>query len=277
MSKKILFPTDFSQASKNAFIYALQLADSIHAEVITLHVYQVPQANFVNAAEYLHEIYDVTELSNFENYKDQVPALRDIAAANNLSHIKISHVLLSGNLVQEIKKITTKEKFDFVVMGTKGGSSLEETFFGTNATKVMSDVNAVVLVIPKDCQYKPIQKMLFLTQYKNEDTLSFQIMLSLAETFNAAVDCLQIVSKEKQNKANCMEEWKEMTKGKEVAFLTIEGEDTEGLILSFIESHTIDMIAMHVYHKTFFEKLFETSLSKKLAFHINIPVVAISE
>lgn len=277
MSKKILFPTDFSQASKNAFIYALQLADSIHAEVITLHVYQVPQANFVNAAEYLHEIYDVTELSNFENYKDQVPALRDIAAANNLSHIKISHVLLSGNLVQEIKKITTKEKFDFVVMGTKGGSSLEETFFGTNATKVMSDVNAVVLVIPKDCQYKPIQKMLFLTQYKNEDTLSFQIMLSLAETFNAAVDCLQIVSKEKQNKANCMEEWKEMTKGKEVAFLTIEGEDTEGLILSFIESHTIDIIAMHVYHKTFFEKLFETSLSKKLAFHINIPVVAISE
>ncbi|WP_188050624.1 universal stress protein [Flavobacterium sp. GP15] len=277
MSKKILFPTDFSQASKNAFIYALQLADSIHAEVITLHVYQVPQANFVNAAEYLHEIYDVTELSNFENYKDQVPALRDIAAANNLSHIKISHVLLSGNLVQEIKKITTNEKFDFVVMGTKGGSSLEETFFGTNATKVMSDVNAVVLVIPKDCQYKPIQKMLFLTQYKNEDTLSFQIMLSLAETFNAAVDCLQIVSKEKQNKANCMEEWKEMTKGKEVAFLTIEGEDTEGLILSFIESHTIDMIAMHVYHKTFFEKLFETSLSKKLAFHINIPVVAIPE
>ncbi|MCK8142382.1 universal stress protein [Flavobacterium sp. I-SCBP12n] len=277
MSKKILFPTDFSQASKNAFIYALQLADSIHAEVITLHVYQVPQANFVNAAEYLHEIYDVTELSNFENYKDQVPSLRDIAAANNLSHIKISHILLSGNLVQEIKKITTNEKFDFVVMGTKGGSSLEETFFGTNATKVMSDVNAVVLVIPKDCQYKPIQKMLFLTQYKTEDTLSFQIMLSLAETFNAAVDCLQIVSKEKQNKVNCMEEWKEMTKDKEVAFLTIEGEDTEGLILSFIESHTIDMIAMHVYHKTFFEKLFETSLSKKLAFHINIPVVAIPE
>ncbi|MDZ4331458.1 MAG: universal stress protein, partial [Flavobacterium sp.] len=37
--KKILFPTDFSEVSKNAFIYALKLADSIDAEIITMHVY----------------------------------------------------------------------------------------------------------------------------------------------------------------------------------------------------------------------------------------------
>ena len=77
--KKILFPTDFSEVSKNAFIYALKLADSIDAEIITMHVYQLPQANYVNVSEYLHEIYDVTELSNFENYKDEIPILSHIA------------------------------------------------------------------------------------------------------------------------------------------------------------------------------------------------------
>jgi hypothetical protein len=37
------------------------------------------------------------------------------------------------------------------------------------------------------------------------------------------------------------------------------------------------MIAMHVYHKNFFEKLFQISLSKKLAFHVNVPILAIHE
>jgi hypothetical protein len=49
-------------------------------------------------------MYNVTELSNFENYKDEVPVLRKIAEENNLTHIKISHVLILGNLVPEIKK-----------------------------------------------------------------------------------------------------------------------------------------------------------------------------
>ena len=39
--KKILFPTDFSDVSKNAFIYALKLADSINAEIITMHVVSI--------------------------------------------------------------------------------------------------------------------------------------------------------------------------------------------------------------------------------------------
>lgn len=40
--KKILFPTDFSDNSNNAFVYALKLAEKLQAEVITLHVYQFP-------------------------------------------------------------------------------------------------------------------------------------------------------------------------------------------------------------------------------------------
>lgn len=277
MSKKILFPTDFSDASKNAFIYALKLADSIQAEVVTMHVYQMPQANYVNVSEYLLEIYGVTELGNFENYKDEVPVLRKIAEENGLSHIKMSHALVLGNLVQEIREATQRENFDFVVMGTKGGTSIKQTFFGTNANNVMNDVKALVLVIPEHCQFEPIQNILFLTQYKVEDTASFNTVLSLSEIFNATVDCLSIVSSDKQIKADCKKDWEELIIDEDVCFHTMEGEDTEGIILNFIDLHNINLIAMHVYHKNFFEKLFETSLSKKLAFHINVPILAIHE
>ncbi|TDE00298.1 universal stress protein [Flavobacterium sandaracinum] len=273
--KKILFPTDFSDVSKNAFIYALQLAESINAEIVTMHVYQLPQANYVNVSEYLHEIYDVTELSNFENYKDEVPVLRKIAEANNLGHIKISHALILGNLVPEIKKITENENFDFVVMGTKGATGLKETFFGTVATKVMNDVNALVLIIPEHCLYQPINKMLFLTEYKSEDTATFSTVLSLSDIFKAPIDCLRVGTSQGGILNDCRSDWKVLMEHKEVVFHSIEGDDVEGIILNFIALHKINLIAMHVYHRNFFEKLFEISLAKKLAFHINVPILGI--
>ncbi|MDI5896338.1 universal stress protein [Flavobacterium algoritolerans] len=275
--KKILFPTDFSEVSKNAFIYALKLADSIDAEIITMHVYQLPQANYVNVSEYLHEIYDVTELSNFENYKDEVPILRHIAEENNLGKVKISHVLILGNLIDEIQKITKHENIDFIVMGTKGATGLKETFLGTVATKVMNDVKAVVLAIPERCKYQPIKNLLFITEYKPEDIESFIRVMALAKVFQAHIDCLRVEPPHRENKNDYMKDWNDLIKNHNIALHSISGDDVEGIILNFMDLHKINMIAMHVYHKNFFQKLFEISLSKKLAFHVNVPILAIHE
>ena len=275
--KKILFPTDFSYVSNNAFIYALKLADSINAEIITMHVYHLPQANYINVSEYLHEIYDVTELSNFENYKDEVPVLRRIAEENNLDHVKISHVLILGNLIEEIHKITNHEYIDFIVMGTKGATGLKETFLGTVAIKVMNDVKAVVLAIPEHCKYKQIKNLLFITEYQADDTQSFLKVKALAKVFQAHIDCLRVKPQNREDENNNMRNWEELIDNLNIKLHSVTGNDAEGIILNFIDSHKINMIAMHVHHKNFFEKLFEISLSKKLAFHINIPILAIHE
>ena len=275
--KKILFPTDFSEVSNNAFIYALRLAESINAEIVTMHVYQLPEVNYVNVAEYLYEVYDVTELSSFENYKDEVPVLRTIAEANNLGHIKISHALILGNVVSEIKKITENENFDFVVMGTKGATSLKETFLGTITTKVMNDVKTVVLAIPEHCKYEPIEKVLFITEYKPEERASFLKAMNFAKTFQAHIDCLHVEPTQHQVNNDFINDWNEMIKDKDILSHSIKGDDVEGIILYFIDLHKINLIAMHVKHRSFFEKLFKISLSKKLAFHINVPILAIHE
>lgn len=275
--KKILFPTDFSNVSNNAFIYALKLADSINAEIITMHVYHLPQANYINVSEYLHEIYDVTELSNFENYKDEVPVLRKIAEENNLDHVKISHVLILGNLIEEIQKITKHENIDFIVMGTKGATGLKETFLGTIATKVMNDVKAVVLAIPERCKYEPVKNLLFITEYQSDDMQSFLKVKALAKVFQAHIDCLRVVPQHREDYGNDMRNWEELIDNHNIKLHSVTGNDVEGIILNFIDSHKINMIAMHVHHRNFFEKLFEISLSKKLAFHINIPILAIHE
>lgn len=275
--KKILFPTDFSEASINAFIYALKLADSIKGEIITLHVYDLPQLGYSNVPGVLNEIYDLIELGNFENYKDQVPFLRRIAEENNMEHIKISNVLDTGNLINIIVKIVRDEDIDYVVMGTKGATSLKETFLGTATTKVMNATNAIVFAIPENCKYKQIKKILFLTKYNFEDIKVLKKVIEFAAVFEAHIDCLHVKSPHQKDNDTFKEEWQIIAKDQDITLHTISNDDVEGIILEFIDLNKIDMITMHVYHKNFLKKLFQVSLSKKLAFHVNIPILAIPE
>ena len=275
--KKILFPTDFSEASINAFIYALKLADSIKGEIITLHVYDLPQVGYSNVPGVLNEIYDLIELGSFENYKDQVPFLRRIAEQNNMEHIKISNVLDTGNLINRIIKIVEDEAIDYVVMGTKGATSLKETFLGTATTKVMNATTAVVFAIPENCKYNEIKKILFLTKYNFEDIKVLKKVIEFAGVFEAHIDCLHVKSPHQKGNDTFKEEWQKMAKDQDITLHTISNDDVEGIILEFIDLNKIDMITMHIYHKNFFKKLFQVSLSKKLAFHVNIPILAIPE
>ena len=275
--KKILFPIDFSTASINAFLYALKLADSIKGEIITLHIYDLPQVDYITVTASLNEIYDIAELGNFENYKDEIPLLRNIAEQNNLGHVKMSNVLDHGILVDKVLKMINTEGIDYVVMGTKGATGLKETFLGTATTKVMNNSKTIVFAIPEHCKYHAIKKILFLTKYNYEDIKTVKKVIEFAKVFDAHIDCLHVKPSHATDNDVFMEEWKRISQDQDISLHTIRKDDVEGVVLDFIELHKINMITMHVYHKNFFEKLFQISLSKKLAFHVNIPLLAIPE
>jgi len=48
--KRILFPTDFSEAANHAFIYALEIAKAFQLPLTVLHVYQLPDISSVPPA-----------------------------------------------------------------------------------------------------------------------------------------------------------------------------------------------------------------------------------
>ncbi|WP_309641499.1 universal stress protein [Flavobacterium sp.] len=273
--KKILFPTDFSDISKNAFLFALHLAKKIHAEIITLHVYDYPQMNYMDVPVYLPEIYEVTDLNNFENYKGHVPVLRAIAEAHQLEDIKISNVLENGDLISAIHELTKKENIDYIVMGTKGATGLAATFLGSVTQKVMNASHVAVIAIPENCSYQPTNRILFTTSYQTEEIEILKNVLALAKVFHAHVDCLYVRPKNEDVDDSIIEHWKKMFPTKVATFHNIGSDDFEGTILDFIELHHTDMLAVTTHHRNFFESLFEVSLSKKLIFHTKIPIVAL--
>lgn len=275
--KRILFPTDFSDASIKAFIYALKLADAFQAEVITLHAYELPQLHYGGLPHTLKEVYDSIELESFENYKDQIPMLRDIAEKHNLGHVKISNILKHGDLIWTIKEVVKNEKIDYVVMGTKGATGLKETFLGSNAGSVVTEVNAYVITVPEESEYNGINNIVFTTRFNEDDKKALMKVLELAKMFGAKVHCLYVKTKKTNVNDVIIQDWKFLFKDDAVEFHIIENEDVQQTILNFTNAYEIDLLAMLNYKRGFFEELFRQSLTQKLSYHLQVPLLAIHE
>lgn len=275
--KKVLFPTDFSEVSNNAFLYALKLADSSNAELIVLHVYNLPYIDMGGAPSNLLDVYDTIELQSFENLKDQIPVLRDIAEKNNLAHVKMSNILRHGEVVWTIQDIIKEEDIDFIVMGTKGASGLKETFLGSTTGSIIAETKVFVLGIPENCEYKTIKNIVFTTCFREKDIIALKKLLAIAERFHAKVHCLYVKTSKSDVKEITIQDWKMLFSNENIEFHIIESENVKDAVLNFTETQQIEMLAILKENRSFFEELFHRSLTQALSYHIKIPILALQE
>lgn len=275
--KKILFPTDFSAASRNAFVYALKLADHLGAEIITLHVYDLPTLSAGGMPNTIKEVYDSIELENFENYKDEIPFLRKIAEENNLGHIPVSNVLKHGDFVWTLNHVAKDEKVDLIVMGTEGASGLKEVFVGSMAGSVLVESKSNVLIVPKKGTFKEIKHIGFTTRFRDKDIAALKDVLQIAKGFNAKVHCLYVKTGHSDVSSETIKQWKDNFKEDNVKFQIIENNNIKDSILIFTELEKIDLLALVTYKRGFFQELFEQSLAQKLSYHVKVPLLAIKE
>ena len=275
--KKILFPTDFSKTANNAFVYALEMAKFIKAELIVLHVYDLPPVSYEGYPTYVADVYESIELSNFENFKDQVPLLRKIAEEHNLDSIQMSHVLEQGDLIGVMKRIVKDEKIDLIVMGTSGATGLKELFLGSNAGTVIEKIPILSLTVPNKAKFDKIKKIGLTTRYSRKDKIALKQVLEFATQINAKVKCLYVRTFDSNIKQTVIDKWKQDFKNQPVEFFIIPSEDVKGTIADFLIQKDIDILAMLSYKHNFFDNLLGKSLIKTFAFESDFPILALHE
>jgi nucleotide-binding universal stress UspA family protein len=275
--KKILFPTDFSKVANNAFVHALGLAKLVHGELILLHTYELPIIDNQFAPQNYKEVFDSLELANFDRFKDEIPKLRDIAAAHNFEHIKMSHMLMDGDLIYNVKEIIKNDKIDFVVMGTSGASGWKEMFLGTNTGEAIANLSVPVLSIPESAKFTKIETIGFTTRFREKDKVALSNVIQIAKSAGAMVKCLYVETKESDNTEATYKDWEDHFKTEPVQFYIIPSDKINQTIEEFIVHQNIDVLAMLTYKRNFFQWLFTTSLTEKMSYHCNIPILALHE
>jgi nucleotide-binding universal stress UspA family protein len=275
--KKILFPTDFSTVAHNAFVHALAFAKLIHGELILLHSYEWPIMDSQFAIQNYKVVYDSIEFGNLEQFKEEVPKLRQLAKENNFEHIKMSHILMDGDLMYTIKEVIQKEPIDFVVMGTSGASGWKELFLGTNTGEAIANLSVPVLSIPESAIYSKIETIGFTTRFREKDKIALTRVLKIAKLAGAIVKCLYVQTEDSDNSLKTYLEWEAYFKNEPVQFFIIPSEEVKQTIEDFITHQNIDILTMLTYKRNFFEWMFTTSITEKMSYHCAIPILAMQE
>ncbi|WP_430612434.1 universal stress protein [Flavobacterium sp. JP2137] len=275
--KKILFPTDFSDTANNALVYALKMAENRNATLYVLHAYEMPVISATANPMMIQDVYKTIELGRFENFKDQVPPIRQIAEKHDLGHIPMHFILEEGYLNSILKKIIKDENIDMVVMGTSGLSGFEKKILGSNTANAISTLTVPVLSVPHDAVYKSINAIAFTTVFDHQDDAALTRLLPIAERNNAVIKCLHVSNDGITEASEVAQTWKQKYSGQPVEFHFISSKETEKSIFEFIDKEQIDLIASVTRNRNFFEKIFTSSLTKKLTYHTNIPVLVYHE
>ena len=275
--KKILFPTDFSETATNAFVHALEFAKIVNGELVLLHTFELPVYDNQFFPENYNVLFDSIQLSEFDMFKDEIPKLHAIADERNLNHIKMSHRLMDGSLLYNIKEAIKEEKIDFIVMGTSGATGWEAFFLGTNTGNILTAVDVPVLSVPLEAKFKKIETIGFTTRYRDKDKKALKDVLKIAKKTNAAIKCLYVKTNDSDVSASTIMEWEEEFVTEPIQFSIIPSDDVQDTILDFILFKDIDVLAMLTYKRNFFVELFKPSLTQKFSNRLDIPILAMHE
>lgn len=280
--KNILIPTDFSALADNAFIYALQLANQIDTQLYVLYTYITPVLSSTHAGqpELLADVYEQIELTKFDYYKSQLPRLHALAASQDLDHSKLIFLFDEGTVVSAVRKIVEAEDIGLVVMGTHGASGFTKDFIGTNTVNVIRNIKKPVLAIPPHATYTPIQRIAFTTLFREKDRSALKEILDLADVVDATVYCTH-VRQDTGSPADALfysESWAKMFSDRKLDFTFLTKKvSVEESINTFIKEKEINLLAVVKRNRSFFDRLFSSSLTNNLTFHLQIPILVFHE
>ena len=275
--KKILFPTDFSEAATNAFVHALEFAKVVKAELVLLHTFEIPVYDSQFFPENYASIYSSIELAKFEMFKDEIPKLRAIAAERKLDDIVIKHRLMDGDLIYNLKNAVAEDEIDFVIMGTTGVSDWTKFFTGSNTNSVISEVKVPVLCVPIDAKFKKIKTIGFTTKYREKDKAELRKVLKIAKKTDAKVKSLYVRSSSTDVSDMTIKEWEIEFANENVEFLVLPSDEVKETILDFILFKDIDILTTIRHKRSFFESIFDSSFSQKITKEVSIPVLIMHE
>lgn len=276
--KKILVPVDFSEASDNAFVYALEMAKRLKADLVLLHTFEIPivdsQAMPINYAT----IYDTIELTNLEHFKEKMPKLHAIAEERNLNQIAMSHIMMDGDLLVSIKKVIAQEDIDMVVMGTNGAEGWWDSFIGTNTGAVITGVSVPVLSVPAGAKFQKIENIAFTTRFRKKDIEALIKVLFFAKRFHAKVKCLYVKTPNSDVTEDTVRRWQSHFEDEDnLQFFIVPNENVLETIEDFLVSQEVDMLAMLTYKRNFFVELFTKTTTQQLSYHLPTPILAFHE
>lgn len=265
--KKILFPTDFSEAANIALDYAVAFAKDIGAIVDIMTIYNIP----IEVAE---TVYPHTVDPLIAEKRSSVEKKLDQLTAKYPNHVIGDKIAEYGLFIyQEVVDSAGSGNYDCIIMGAKGETDSIDKLMGNVTSHTMMQAPCPVLAIPQEAQYQPIKKIAYATDFIPKDQNAVSELLKIGQILDASIHFVHV--EEKGQTPAKQEDWMLENYPVQFAdFTLVNAESVEAGINQFIESENIDVLSLFVPKRRIWERLFHSSFTKKMTLHSKVPLLA---
>lgn len=273
--RKILIPTDFSDASYKAMEYAAQLFINEECTFYILNTY-TPVALYTTTIYDNHtalnidlgELYKKKSEENLAKIIDRI----DTAFTNSLHTFE---PISSYNvLTVEVNEIVKTLGIECILMGTHGASGLVDVFIGSQTMQVIKNAKVPVIGVPFKYEHTSFKDILFATDYRSgTDQVGLSLLESLCRKhiarliflnayYGVALDDEQLTNK------NALDTYFERDAHiNEVA----DGMDVLEAVENFQSKHKVDLLVLVHNKHSFFANLFFTPVVRTIVHNATVP------
>lgn len=264
----ILFPTDFSDSSRNALSYALAVAKKTGAILHILHsIEEAYDISLVTPEVHKGINSKVEEL--FDNLVDEI--------REKYSDIPLETHIQNGRAAFTIMEEAQNREADLIVMGSKGRGGIQKFLVGNTTRELFQRSDVPVLAVPEQQTYSGFDKILFTTAYQDEDLNALEYVVELAKVFDSRVTVFHASEDSGLRSRILSRGFKEMARDTiDYEHLAFEKEDSISFmeaVHSKIQKETTSLLTMVHYQNRFAP--FEKNYTKEMSEDIKVPLLVL--
>lgn len=183
-----------------------------------------------------------------------------------------------GFAVEEIVKLS--KEINCIIMGTQGEHLMLEKVFGTISTDVSQQAHCPVLLIPPDVSFKDYDDILFASDYSALEGKVLERILKFSKMFNAGLHFVH-VNVGPDNPKTSPDEliFEKIFASKEpdtpMYFAEIEDTSVTDGLNKYISTHKIDLLVVVSQKRSFWERLFHKSVTKRMVLNSELPTLVL--
>ena len=140
MFSKILVAVDGSDVSYRALDAALFLSEKLGSKITVIHVMENVPTVYIHSQKILDELLEARK-------NESQKILDECSSIATKKRIVITTTLLEGNPASTILEFSQSEKYEVIIIGSRGMGQFKELVLGSVSSKVIHHSSCPVLLI----------------------------------------------------------------------------------------------------------------------------------
>ena len=288
--KRILIPIDFSDYSLKACEIGINYAHEEKSEVMLLHAYfspYFPSTFPLLDADYYAQDKETAKVilkKAKEEMNKLVSLLTKKMEEGELPNVPFDFTIKEGLPEEEVLAFSKTYNPSLIIMGTRGKSKKDIDLIGSITGEVIETSRIPVLAIPENIPFSDLneaKEIAFATSYNQRDLVIFDQLIELFKhlkkvnihIFNVSTTHNEL---NEIRLAGLNEYFNNQYPDINITHTVLDDGDLMLAVEKFVHEKNIDLIALSVYKRGIFARMFYPSKARKMLFHTNTPLLTLT-